>query len=79
MFVVFPHSTQAVGSKRWKTWQSYLTSMGKVHYIQVPEHVSSPLHWVTPTECVHSMIAEAYSKIEEVCDKLLLHIEMVIS
>lgn len=40
--------------------------MGKVHYVQVPEHVSSPLHWVTPIECVHSIIAEAYSKIEEV-------------
>ena len=66
LFVVFPHSTQPIGSKRWKTWQSYLTSMGKIHYIQIPEHVSSPLHWVTPTECVHSIIAEAYSKIEEV-------------
>jgi len=75
LFVVFPHSTQPIGSKRWKAWQSYLTSMGKVHYVQVPEHVSSPLHWVTPTECVHSIIAEAYSKIEEVyvcniCDRI---------
>ncbi|XP_065883539.1 KAT8 regulatory NSL complex subunit 3-like [Dysidea avara] len=65
-FVVFPHSTQPIGSKRWKAWQSYLSTIGKVHYVQLPDHVSSPLHWVTPTECVHSIIAEAYSKIEEV-------------
>ena len=53
--------------------------MGKVHYVQVPEHVSSPSHWVTPTECVHSIIAEAYSKIEEVATYMCIMCKSIIT
>ena len=64
MFVIIPHTSRAVGGRRWRGWHSQLSSVGKVCPVILPDQMLDS--GGSTREFVENMMHFVVSRIQEV-------------
>ena len=66
VFVSLPYSSTGVGGRRWRVWQSQLSSLGKVYPIILPDSLTDPTQGVSLTELAEQMVITSLGRVREV-------------
>ena len=66
LFISLPYSSVGLGGRRWRLWQSQLSSFGKVFPIIVPEGVLDPAHATPISELAQHMLGSSLARVQEV-------------
>ena len=66
MFVTLPYSSVGLGGRRWRLWQSQLSSIGKVYPVIMPEALSEPGRAKGLVEFIEIMMTLSLARVKEV-------------
>ena len=66
IFVSLPYSSTGVGGRRWRVWQSQLSSLGKVYPIILPDSLTDPTQGISLTELAEQMVITSLGRVREV-------------
>lgn len=67
VFVTLPYSSVGLGGRRWRLWQSQLSSIGKVYPVIMPEALSEPGRAKGLVEFSEIMMTLSLARVKEVC------------
>ena len=66
VFVTLPYSSVGLGGRRWRLWQSQISSIGKVYPVIMPEILSEPGRAKTLVEFSEVMLTLSLARVKEV-------------
>ena len=69
IFISLPYSSTGVGGRRWRLWQSQLSSLGKVYPVILPDSLTDPGHGVGLSELAEQMVITSLGRVHEVKEK----------